>query len=74
MTIPYDGQPSGTIDTETWLRVMEGEAITLRDGAVKHRAHGNFDYVQINLLEEIATRLEMICLILRGGIDGKKEE
>ncbi len=74
MTIQFDGQTSGTIDTETWLGVMEKEAVILHDSAVQFRVDGLLDYAQMSLLEEIAIRMEMICLILRGGIDGKKEE
>ena len=53
---------------------MEKAAKAIRDSAIKFRMDDELDYAQVTLLAEIAARLEMIYLVLRGGIDGKKEE
>lgn len=77
MTTQFDGLPAeigGRQPQSEKLFEMEKEAKSLRDTAVKFRMDGELDYTQVTLLAEIAARLEMIYLILRGGIDGKKEE
>ncbi len=77
MTTQFDGRPieiGGEQTLPEKLFEMEKGAKAIRDSAVKFRMDSELDYAQVTLLAEIAARLEMIYLILRGGIDGKKEE
>ena len=53
--------------------IMQEVAEGLRTSWYDHSKSGRAGKEGV-LLEEIAIRLEMIYLVLRGGIDGKKEE